>query len=208
MSASVHDVGAAPPAPRFRWLRATIYAFNANKTSWIGLVVFLLVTLAAIVAPWLVAHDPLEQDILSRLKPPHDNFYLGTDYFGRDILTRLLYGARISLVIGVASTMIAMVLGSLIGVLAGWYGGRFDVIVMQAMDILLAQPEVALGQAVDLRLAGQAVADRHQIHVAQVIHDYRFGIRRLPCFVHHSIHPSNTVVAGPVKATDSPSPAQ
>lgn len=144
MSASVHDGGQAAP-PRLRWLAATIGAFNANKTSWVGLVIVVAVILAAVFAPVLAPHDPLEQDILSRLQPPHDNFYLGTDYFGRDILSRLLYGARISLVIGVASTVIALVLGSLIGMLAGWYGGKFDVVVMQAMDILLAFPSLILG---------------------------------------------------------------
>ncbi|WP_342364226.1 ABC transporter permease [Terrarubrum flagellatum] len=144
MSASIHDAAPAPPS-RARWLKATVAAFNANKTSWVGLVVFVLVALAAAFAPLLSPHDPLEQDILSRLQPPHEDFYLGSDYFGRDILSRLLYGARISLVIGVVSTVIAMVLGSLIGVLAGWYGGRFDVIVMQTMDILLAFPSLILG---------------------------------------------------------------
>ncbi len=101
--------------------------------------------IAAALAPVIAPHDPLEQDILSRLQPPHDDFYLGTDYFGRDILSRLLYGARISLVIGIASTAIAMVAGSLVGILAGYYGGRFDVVVMQAMDILLAFPSLILG---------------------------------------------------------------
>jgi peptide/nickel transport system permease protein len=144
MSASVHDAGQAAP-PRLRWLAATIGAFNANKTSWIGLVIVVAVILAAVLAPIIAPHDPLEQNILSRLQPPHDDYYLGTDYFGRDILSRLLYGARISLVIGVASTVIALVLGSLIGILAGWYGGKFDVVVMQTMDILLAFPSLILG---------------------------------------------------------------
>ncbi|WP_439495196.1 ABC transporter permease [Bosea sp. (in: a-proteobacteria)] len=144
MSASVHDAGPAAP-PRLRWLKATIGAFNANKTSWVGLAIVVLVILAAVLAPVIAPHDPLEQNILSKLQPPHENYYLGTDYFGRDILSRLLYGARISLVIGFASTVIAMVVGSLIGVLAGWYGGRFDVVVMQAMDILLAFPSLILG---------------------------------------------------------------
>ncbi|MBN9444487.1 MAG: ABC transporter permease [Bosea sp. (in: a-proteobacteria)] len=144
MSTSVHD--AAPVAPsRLRWLKATIGAFNANKTSWLGLAIVLAVIIAAALAPVIAPHDPLEQDILSRLQPPHDDFYLGTDYFGRDILSRLLYGARISLVIGIASTAIAMVAGSLVGILAGYYGGRFDVVVMQAMDILLAFPSLILG---------------------------------------------------------------
>ncbi|MDR6874086.1 peptide/nickel transport system permease protein [Bosea sp. BE125] len=144
MSASVHDAGQAAP-PRLRWLAATIGAFNANKTSWVGLVIVVAVILAAVLAPIIAPHDPLEQNILSRLQPPHDDYYLGTDYFGRDILSRLLYGARISLVIGVASTVIALVLGSLIGILAGWYGGKFDVVVMQTMDILLAFPSLILG---------------------------------------------------------------
>ncbi|SFJ35926.1 peptide/nickel transport system permease protein [Bosea sp. OK403] len=144
MSASVHDAGQAAP-PRLRWLAAIIGAFNANKTSWVGLVIVVAVILAAVLAPIIAPHDPLEQNILSRLQPPHDDYYLGTDYFGRDILSRLLYGARISLVIGVASTVIALVLGSLIGILAGWYGGKFDVVVMQTMDILLAFPSLILG---------------------------------------------------------------
>jgi peptide/nickel transport system permease protein len=144
MSASVHDAVQARPS-RLRWLKATISAFNANKTSWVGLVIVVLVILAAVFAPVIAPHDPLEQNILSRLQPPHENYYLGTDYFGRDILSRLLYGARISLVIGVASTAIALVVGSLIGILAGWYGGKFDVVVMQAMDILLAFPSLILG---------------------------------------------------------------
>jgi len=143
-TSSVHDAGPAAP-PRMRWLSATLSAFNANKTSWVGLVIVIAVILAAVFAPLIAPHDPLEQNILSRLQPPHDNFYLGTDYFGRDILSRLLYGARISLVIGVASTVIALVIGSLIGILAGWYGGKFDVVVMQAMDILLAFPSLILG---------------------------------------------------------------
>jgi len=145
MTASVHDRAAPARRSRLAWLKGVVAAFNANKTSWIGLVVFSAVVLAAILAPLIAPHDPLEQDILARLLPPQEGYLLGTDYFGRDILSRLLYGARISLVIGVASTAIAMLAGSLIGVLAGWYGGRFDVVVMQAMDILLAFPSLILG---------------------------------------------------------------
>jgi peptide/nickel transport system permease protein len=144
MSASVHDARPAESSS-WQWARVTLAAFNANKTSWIGLLLFLVAVLAAVLAPWLAPHDPLEQDVFSRLQPPHETFYLGTDYFGRDILSRLLYGARISLVIGIASTLIAMIVGSAIGVLAGWYGGRFDVVVMQSMDILLAFPSLILG---------------------------------------------------------------
>lgn len=144
MSLSVHEAGPATIS-RWRWLQTTISAFNANKTSWLGLVIFVLVVLLALFAPWIAPHDPIEQNVMSKLKAPFDNYYLGTDYYGRDILSRLLYGARISLVIGIASTVIALVLGSLIGILAGWRGGRFDIIVMQTMDMLLAFPSLILG---------------------------------------------------------------
>ncbi len=144
MSLSVHEAGPAA-VTRWRWLKTTVTAFNANKTSWLGLVIFVLVALLALFAPWIAPHDPVEQNVMTKLKPPFDDYYLGTDYYGRDILSRLLYGARISLVIGIASTVIALVLGSLIGIVAGWRGGRFDIIVMQTMDMLLAFPSLILG---------------------------------------------------------------
>lgn len=144
MSLSVHQAGPSTQS-RWPWLATTIKAFNANKTSWVGLVIFVLVTLLAVLAPWISPHDPLEQNVLTKLRAPFENYYLGTDYYGRDILSRLLYGARISLFIGIASTVIALVVGSMIGILAGWYGGRFDIIVMQTMDMLLAFPSLILG---------------------------------------------------------------
>ena len=122
-----------------------IKAFNANKTSWIGLWIFLLVVLAALFAPVLAPHDPIEQNILNRLKAPSAEHLMGTDYYGRDILSRLIYGARISLVIGIAAIGSAMLIGSLIGLTAGYYGGKFDIIIMQVMDILLAFPSLILG---------------------------------------------------------------
>jgi peptide/nickel transport system permease protein len=135
----------APPAPASNALRATLRAFNTNKASWIGLAIFLIVVAAAILAPLIAPHDPLDQDVLDRLKPPSADHLLGTDYYGRDTFSRLLYGARVSLVIGIVSTLIAMAAGTLIGMLAGWRGGRFDTITMQIMDMLLAFPSLILG---------------------------------------------------------------
>ncbi|NJO22029.1 MAG: ABC transporter permease [Sphingomonadales bacterium] len=142
---STTDARAPAPSPLAYLAKATLAAFNANKTSWVGLVIFLIVAIAAIAAPLLSPHDPVEQNILYKLKPPTAEYPLGTDAFGRDILSRLLYGARISLVIGFVSTIAAMLIGSLIGILAGWYGGRFDILVMQTMDMLLAFPSLILG---------------------------------------------------------------
>ena len=145
---SMHDtqkVSLAPPSPAKQMMGAVLKAFNANKTSWVGLVIFLIVALMAIFAPLVAGQDPLEQDILARLKPPSEMHLLGTDYFGRDIYSRIVYGARLSLIIGLISTALAMIIGSAIGMIAGWYGGRIDTLVMQVMDILLAFPSLILG---------------------------------------------------------------
>lgn len=122
-----------------------INAFNTNKTSWIGLGLFALVGALALAAPWIAPHDPLDQNILKRLKGPSPEFWMGTDAYGRDIFSRILYGARISLMIGLVSITAALLIGTTIGLLAGYFGGRTDIIVMQIMDVLLAFPSLILG---------------------------------------------------------------
>jgi peptide/nickel transport system permease protein len=139
------DLRVAAPSPFAYFASATLKAFNTNKTSWIGLVVFLIVVVVAILAPVLAPFDPNDQNILEKLRPPSLEHWLGTDSFGRDTLSRLIYGARISLIIGVVSTLAAMVIGTAIGMLAGWHGGRLDTVTMQAMDVLLAFPSLILG---------------------------------------------------------------
>lgn len=145
MTASVDRDSGIVAVRRTGRYSALVRAFNTNRTSWIGLLLFVAVVLAALFAPLLSAIDPLEQDLVSRLMPPGPDHWLGTDSYGRDIGSRLLYGARISLVIGIASTAIAMLIGSAIGMIAGWYGGRVDALLMQAMDVLLAFPNLILG---------------------------------------------------------------
>jgi peptide/nickel transport system permease protein len=140
------SLAAQPPRPAWHYLlAATFKAFNANKTSWVGLGVFLAIALAAALAPLLAPYDPLEQDVLAKLRSPTWEHLLGTDSFGRDTLSRLLYGARISLLIGFCSTLVAMAAGSAIGMLAGWYSGRLDAVIVQLIDVLLAFPSLILG---------------------------------------------------------------
>ena len=136
---------AAAQTPLAYFAAQTLKAFNTNKTSWIGLAIFVIVIALAILAPALAPFDPTDQNILEKLRPPSAEHWLGTDSFGRDTLSRVLYGARISLVIGVVSTLAAMLVGSAIGMLAGWRGGRTDTVTMQAMDVLLAFPSLILG---------------------------------------------------------------
>ena len=136
---------ATAPTPLAYFAAQTVKAFNTNKTSWIGLLVFLAVVALALAAPWIAPFDPNDQNILEKLRPPSAEHWFGTDSFGRDTLSRVLYGARISLIIGTASTLAAMVIGTAIGMLAGWHGGRLDTVTMQAMDVLLAFPSLILG---------------------------------------------------------------
>ena len=145
MSAARGNSSAPAQTPLAYFAAQTIKAFNTNKTSWIGVAVFLIVIALAIFAPALAPFDPTDQNILEKLRPPSAEHWFGTDSFGRDTLSRLLYGARISLVIGVVSTLAAMLLGSAIGMLAGWHGGRIDTVTMQTMDVLLAFPSLILG---------------------------------------------------------------
>jgi peptide/nickel transport system permease protein len=125
--------------------RGLVRLFNANKTSWVGLVLFAAVIFIALAAPLLATHDPIDQDVARQLVGPSSAHIFGTDEYGRDTWSRLVYGARISLWIGIASTVIAMIIGSAIGLIAGWYGGRIDAVVMQIMDALLAFPALILG---------------------------------------------------------------
>ena len=145
MNAASLSPSPAPAPARRGALRAIARAFNTNKTSWVGLGLVVLIALLALLAPWIAPHDPVEQDILSKLQGPSSNHWFGTDYFGRDILSRILHGTRYSLFIGLTATVFAMVVGSVIGILAGYFGGRFDLLVMQTMDILLAFPSLILG---------------------------------------------------------------
>ena len=120
-------------------------AVAQNELAWIGLILLALVVAAAVLAPWLAPRDPLEQDIVARLQPPSAEYWLGTDSYGRDVLSRLLYGARISLFVGFVSILTAMLIGTSVGIVAGYVGGLFDQIVMGVLDVLLAFPTLLLG---------------------------------------------------------------
>jgi len=135
-----------------------VRAFRANLLSLIGLVLFLAVLLVAAAAPLLTAYDPFVQDVTHKLASPSAAHLFGTDEYGRDIWARMIYGARLSLLIGLASTVVAIVVGSLIGIVAGWYGGRLDAFAMQVMDVLLAFPSLILGMIV-VAMLGPSLAN-------------------------------------------------
>ncbi|WP_188853043.1 ABC transporter permease subunit [Aureimonas glaciei] len=126
------------------------YYFSVNKGAVVGLVVFTLIVLAAILAPVIAPHSPTLQDRSALLIPPfwqeggRLEFLLGTDPVGRDILTRLLYGARYSLFVGVFVVALSVSTGIAIGLLAGYFRGWLDTAIMRIMDIILAFPSLLL----------------------------------------------------------------
>ena len=123
----------------------TYHVFNRNKTSWVGLVLLLILVLLAILAPVIAPHNPVEQNIIQRLQPPSERFLLGTDYYGRDVLSRIIWGCRVSFVIGSISVAAAMFLGTLLGSVAGYKGGYLDSFVMGLMDVLMSIPTLLMG---------------------------------------------------------------
>lgn len=135
------DITAPEPVrPGGLWL-----SFTRNRLSWVGLLLLAAIVFVAVAAPWLAPYDPLEQNIVARLEPPSAEFLLGTDSYGRDVLSRLIYGARISLFVGFVAILIAMAVGTTIGVISGYIGGVFDQIVMGVLDVMLSFPTLLLG---------------------------------------------------------------
>jgi peptide/nickel transport system permease protein len=132
-----------------RWGRAwqTWLAFRRNKLAVAGLAVALAMLLMALLAPWLATHDPGVQNLANRLKPPSWDHWLGTDELGRDIWSRILYGARITLGMVVAVVLLVAPLGLLVGCAAGYAGGWVDRILMRTTDVFLAFPRLILALA-------------------------------------------------------------
>ena len=98
----------------------------------------------AVLAPWIATHDPIRQDFRRILEPPSREHWLGTDELGRDIFSRIVYGARISFTVGVAAVALGAAIGVVIGLFAGYYGGTFDSVAMRCVDVLLAFPGILL----------------------------------------------------------------
>ena len=128
-----------------RGLDALARAFRRNRIALAGLVMFGAIALAALGAPLLAGVDPIDQDMTHRLKAPGAGHVMGTDQFGRDIFARLLYGARLTLAIALSANLGALAVGTLVGLVAGYVGGRLDLVLMQAMEALLALPSLILG---------------------------------------------------------------
>ena len=114
----------------------------------VGLVILAVLASMAVAAPWLSPRDPIKTAPREALQAPGTRFLLGSDQFGRDVASRALHGARLSLTVGLISVSIALALGTPVGLLSGYYGGRVDGFVMRVVDVLLAFPGILLALAI------------------------------------------------------------
>lgn len=131
-------------------LLESLLRLRKNKIAVAGLVIICLFLIMALFSPLVAPHDPLEQSLYDKLQPPvwsekgSWTYPLGTDDFGRDLLSRIIYGSRISMLVGVVAVSISLFFGTLAGAVAGFYGGVTDTIIMRFMDLLLAFPSILL----------------------------------------------------------------
>jgi len=149
MAASEAGAAVAVAAPAARpartGIRVTLLRFCRKKPlGAVGGLLMLLIFFAAVFANVLQTHDPIGTDASATLAPPSEAHWLGTDHLGRDIYSRILHGARVSLMVGLGSTLVASVLGGVIGLLSGYVGGKTDLVVQRLMDILQGLPLLVL----------------------------------------------------------------
>lgn len=151
-------VSAEPRAPRYSTSRSggvwrlIPRPFRRSPLTVAATLVVIVWAALAIIAPLISPYGPLQQDIVKRLAAPTEAHWLGTDMLGRDILSRILYGARISIPVGVAAVILAAILGGIVGSAAGFLGGLLDEIIMRVTDVMLAFPTVILALVITAAL--------------------------------------------------------
>jgi peptide/nickel transport system permease protein len=129
-------------------LRIIWKRFSKNPLSILGLAVILILAIVALLAPIISPYEPTKIDVYNVLSPPNTAHPFGTDELGRDLLTRMIWGSRVSLKVGFIAVAIAITIGTILGSIAGYYGGKIDAIIMRFVDIMLAFPTFFLILAV------------------------------------------------------------
>ena len=121
-----------------------ISMFKNNKVALVSAIIIVLFAVCTLCAPLIAPCDPYVQDLGNRLASPSMEHWLGTDNYGRDILSRMMYGGRVSLLVGIIPTCIYMTIGTILGIIAGYYGGKVDSIIMRTADVFMAFPSMLL----------------------------------------------------------------
>ncbi len=155
---AVHVSGGSDPMSEIgesdTWMDQVKTLIRQNKLAAASAVLILLIILAAVFAPLVAPYDHLAQSLTDRLQTPSMAHWLGTDELGRDVLSRIIFGARISLTIGLVPTLISMAIGTVLGLCAGVYGGKVDFVIMRLADVMLAFPSLLLAMVVMYTMGG------------------------------------------------------
>ena len=134
--------------PRSRWIGAVLHFVRHRPLGAVGGLIILVVAVVAATAGLIAPYDPLETDYAAMLAAPSANHWLGTDAYGRDVLSRIIYGSRTALMVGLGASAIGAILGAVIGVASAYFGGRVDLVVQRVMDVFFAFPVIILALAV------------------------------------------------------------
>ena len=186
-NAELETVVRAPQAQRLpRWLRGMLRFARQRPLGAAGAVIIVLMLLSAVAAPLIAPYHPLETDFLAQFSPPTTTHWLGTDAFGRDLLSRLLYGARTALLVGFVSALLGATLGALIGVASAYFGGHVDLLIQRVVDLFLAFPIIILALAV-VSILGTGVGNVIMAitvpmipHCARVVRASALAVRQMP----------------------------
>ena len=136
------------------YVKAAFRRLKRDKAAMAGTAIIAMLILVALFAPWLTAYDPVRQNYNELLLPPSYEHPLGTDQYGRDLLTRIIFGCRYAIVIGVGVVCIQLLVGVTLGLIAGFYGGILEMLIMRLTDVMLSIPSVVLGVTIAGFLGG------------------------------------------------------
>jgi peptide/nickel transport system permease protein len=177
--------------PRVSEFRRFIRVFSSRGIVIFGLIIVILFLITAAFAHWIAPYDPYKQNLDQTLRPPSWEHLLGTDSIGRDTLSRVIYGTRVSLMVGVIALGIAAITGMILGLIAGYFGGWIYAIIMRIMDALMAFPMILLALVIAALLGGGLVNVMIALGIALVP-----GYARLMCGQVLSIKENDYVLAG------------
>jgi peptide/nickel transport system permease protein len=135
----------ATSRPTRRGFRNALILILSSRIGGIGILILMLFTVVAVAAPLIAPHDPLavnwaEGHVVAQLLPPSSKFWLGTTYYGRDVLSQLIYGTRVAMIVGIVSAFFITVIGTNVGLIAGYFGGAIDAILMRITDVVFGIP--------------------------------------------------------------------
>ena len=154
MSTQAEPIKTLKYRPRWEAFKTVSKRLLKNKAAVVGGIIIIFFVIVALLGPLLVKTDPNQHDFLNKLQPPSKEHWFGTDNFGRDIFSRIVHGAKLTLIVGFLSVAVGGIIGVLVGIISGYYGGWVDTISMRIVDVLLAFPGILLALAIVSVLGG------------------------------------------------------